>query len=243
MTVTTIDPFDFLIRKLDRLHPLNAADHLAIRTLRVRVRSAHPLESLVRHGDIVRECAFLLEGFAFRHKVAANGGRQIVSFHIPGDVLDGQHMLLSRADHNVQTITDAVIASIPVASLRKLTEERPAVAAALWKDSLIEASIFREWVLNVGRRDAKTRVAHMLCEFAARREAAGLGSPERFDLPMSQELIADATGLTAIHVNRMLRALSEEGVIERDRRDVRIADWPRMQRVAEFDPDYLHATA
>jgi CRP-like cAMP-binding protein len=243
MTVTPIDPFDLLIRKLDRLHPLNAADHAAIRTLRVRIRSTEAMESLVRHGDVVRECALLLDGYAFRHKVAANGGRQIVSFHIPGDVLDVQHMLLSRADHNVQTITESMIASIPVASLKKLTEERPAVAAAFWKDSLIDASVFREWVLNVGRRDAKTRIAHMLCEFAARREASGLGSPERFDLPMSQELIADATGLTAIHVNRMLRALSEEGVIERDRRDVRIADWPRMQRVAEFDPDYLHAAA
>jgi CRP-like cAMP-binding protein len=243
MTVTPIDPFDLLIRKLDRLHPLNAADHAAIRTLRVRIRSTEAMESLVHHGDVVRECALLLDGYAFRHKVAANGGRQIVSFHIPGDVLDVQHMLLSRADHNVQTITESMIASIPVASLKKLTEERPAVVAAFWKDSLIDASVFREWVLNVGRRDAKTRVAHMLCEFAARREASGLGSPERFDLPMSQELIADATGLTAIHVNRMLRALSEEGVIERDRRDVRIADWPRMQRVAEFDPDYLHAAA
>lgn len=243
MTVTTTEAFDLLIRKLDRLHPLSPADHAAIRMLRVRIHSVHPLETLVRHGDIVRECSLLIQGYAFRHKVAANGGRQIVSFHIPGDVLDVQHMLLTKADHNVQTITEALIASIPVASLKKLVEERPAVAAAFWKDSLIDASVFREWVLNVGRRDAKTRVAHMLCEFAARRQSSGLGTPERFDLPMSQELIADATGLTAIHVNRMLRALSDDGVIERDRREVRIVDWQRMQRVAEFDADYLHAAA
>lgn len=243
MTTPKQDPFSLMIRKLDRLNRLSTADHDAIRALPIRTRSVGPLQVLVRERDIVSECCLLVTGYAFRHKIAANGGRQIVSFHLPGDLLDLQHLLLTSADHNVQTITESTVACIPVTDLRKLVGERPAVAAALWKDSLIDASIFREWVLNVGRRDAKTRVAHMLCEFAARREAAGLGSPERFDLPMSQELIGDATGLTAIHVNRMLRALGEEGVIERDKRDVRIADWARMQRVAEFDADYLHAAA
>ena len=98
-------------------------------------------------------------------------------------------------------------------------------------------------MLNVGRRDAKERVAHMLCEFAARRQAAGLGTPEQFELPMTQEEIADATGLTTVHVNRTLHALAADGVIVRHRRHYQIADWPRMQRVADFDPAYLHAAA
>jgi hypothetical protein len=109
--------------------------------------------------------------------------------------------------------------------------------------ALVDASVFREWVLNIGQRDAKSRVAHMLCEFAIRREAAGLGSPERFDLPMSQEQVGDATGLTSVHVNRMRRALGEDGVIDRNKRDVRITDWKRLRDIAGFDPMYLHNVA
>ena len=109
-------------------------------------------------------------------------------------------------------------------ALRDLARQRPRVGEALWRGTLIDASIFREWVLNVGRRDARQRIAHMLCEFAVRREAAGLGSPESFVLPMTQEHIADATGLTAIHVNRMLQALGNDGVIQREKRQVAIAD-------------------
>ena len=124
-----------------------------------------------------------------------------------------------------------------------MVQERPAINEALWRDSLIDASIFREWVLNVGRRDAKARIAHMLCEFASRRQAAGLGSPERFELPMTQEQIGDATGLTPVHVNRMLHALAADGVIVRDQREVEITDWPKMRRIADFDPAYLHAAA
>jgi CRP-like cAMP-binding protein len=185
----------------------------------------------------------LVTGYACRHKVAANGGRQIVSFHLAGDILDLQHLLLAVADHNVQTITDATIAWIPKVALKRAADGSARIADALWRDTLIDASIFREWVLNVGRRDARSRTAHMLCEFAARREAAGLGSPEDFELPMTQEQIADATGLTAVHVNRMLRALEEDGAITRDRRRIRIVDWQRMRRIADFDPVYLHAAA
>ena len=162
---------------------------------------------------------------------------------MPGDILDLQHLLLTRADHSLQTITEATFLRVPAAALRQAARDHPNVAEALWRDTLIDASVFREWVLNVGRRDAKSRIAHMLCEFAVRREAAGLGSPERFELPMTQEQIADATGLTAVHVNRTLRALSESGIIARDKRNVEIIDWDRMREVADFNPVYLHAAA
>ena len=166
-----------------------------------------------------------------------------MSFHLPGDLLDLQHLLLPRADHNLETITPATIASVPAAALLRLSKERPMVGEALWRDSLIDASIFREWVLNVGRRDAKGRIAHMLCEFAVRREKAGLGAPERFELPMTQAEIADATGLTSIHVNRMLQALAEDGAIARTRRLIEITDWERLRRIADFHAAYLHAAA
>lgn len=237
------DPFSRVISKLERLGPIDEGDRQALLALPFRTVTAKAHDYLVREGDMTTHCCILLTGFACRHKSASSGGRQIVSFHMAGDILDVQHLLLPHADHNLQTITPATYATVPAADLRQLTLDRPAIAHALWRDSLIDASIFREWVLNVGRRDAKMRVAHMLCEFATRREAAGLGSPERFELPMTQEHIADATGLTPVHVNRMLGQLTRDGVIGRDNRRVEISDWARMRRIADFDAAYLHAAA
>ncbi|WP_331043605.1 Crp/Fnr family transcriptional regulator [Sphingomonas sp.] len=237
------DTFGSVIRKLQRLTRLDDADREAIAALSFTLGRGRASHYIVRERDQVSNCCILLSGYACRHKTTSDGGRQIVSFHLPGDILDVQHLLFPGADHNVQTITEATWAVVPSEALRKVSRDRPAIAEALWKDSLIDASVFREWVLNVGRRDAKSRVAHMLCEFAVRREAAGLGSPERFELPMSQEHIADATGLTPVHVNRMLHALSDDGIIARDKRRVDILDWARMRRVADFDPIYLHEAA
>jgi CRP-like cAMP-binding protein len=236
-------PFALLIRKLERLAKLNDDDRNAISTLPFNIAEAAAGTHLVREGDRPTDCCLLLKGYACRYKLTSQGGRQIVSFHIPGDMLDLQHLMLTRADHSVSTITNATVAWVSVASLRHLLETRPAVNEALWRDALIDASIFREWVLNVGRRDGKSRVAHMLCEFAARREAVGLGSIERFELPMSQDEIADATGMTPIHVNRMLQALAEDGVIARNKRHVHILDWDGLKHAADFDPAYLHAAA
>lgn len=232
-----------LVRKLERLSHLEAADRQAVLSLPFRLEDAPAGRMLVREGDAPVECCVLLSGFVCRHKSTSDGARQIVSFHLAGDILDVQHLKLRRADHNVQTITRAQIAWMPREAMNRLLQDRPKVADALWRDALIDASIFREWVLNVGRRDARARVAHMLCEFAARREAAGLGSPEQFELPMTQEQIADATGMTVVHVNRTLRALTEEGAIARDGREIRISDWARMRKIADFDPAYLHDAA
>lgn len=237
------DIFGLVIRKLESLARLDDVDKQALRALGLRLRIAPANHLLVREGDRPADCCMLHSGYACRYKTTSHGGRQIVSFHLPGDILDVQHLLLSRADHNLQTITRATVAWVAADELRQLASDRPRIGEALWRDSLIDASIFREWVLNIGRRDSKARIAHMLCEFAFRREAAGLGPPERFELPMTQEQIADATGMTSVHVNRMLQALRDEGVIARVKRDLEIVDWPRMQAIADFNPNYLHAAA
>jgi CRP-like cAMP-binding protein len=111
----------------------------------------------------------------------------------------------------------------------------------LWQDSLIDASIFREWVLNVGRRDARARVAHMLCEFALRSERAGLGAPAHLDIPLTQGDVAEATGLSAVHVNRVVQRLREEGALEKNTSHIRIKDWERLIAISAFDASYLHA--
>jgi CRP-like cAMP-binding protein len=228
------------IRKLSSLQALSDGSVSALLNLPWRPRRVMRGTVIVSDGQLITECCLLLKGYACRSKMADDGGRQIVSFHLAGDILDIQHLLFERADHSVQAISDAELAFVPITALRMVAAEHPDIAAALWRDCLVDASIFREWVLNVGRRDAKKRVAHMLCEFAVRAEAAGLGSRECFTLPMTQEDIADATGLTSVHVNRTLRILSEEGAIARHGREIRIADWQRMRRTADFSPEYLH---
>jgi CRP-like cAMP-binding protein len=229
-----------LINKLKPLGPLDDGDAAAIGALPMREQDVPAGMRIVREGERVDNCCILLSGYACRSKMTSDGRRQIVSFHIPGDVLDLQHFLLKLADHNVDLITDCTVAWVPTDALRGLARDNPNIAMAMWRDTLIDASIFREWVLNVGQRDGRARVAHMLCEFAFRRAAAGHGAIERFVLPMTQEAIADATGMTPIHVSRMLRALRADGVIDRKKRSVEIIDWPKMQRIADFDPAYLH---
>lgn len=237
------DMFERAIRKLERLRHLDEADRRAIRTLDAKIETVAANHLLLAEGDTAAECCLLVDGHACRHKETSLGGRQILSFHLAGDLLNVQRLFLDRADHNIQTISPATVARIPTAALRRIMAERPRVAEALWCDTLIETSVAREWVLNVGRRTATARIAHLLCEFAARREAAGFGPPERFDLPMTQEQIGDATGLTAVHVNRKLHELEQAGVIARLRREWTIVDWQRLKRIGDFDPAYLHAAA
>jgi CRP-like cAMP-binding protein len=131
---------------------------------------------------------------------------------------------------------------IPVEAIQELAFTRPAVGRAMWFQTLVDASIFREWTLNVGRRDARTRAAHMLCEFAVRLETAGLGQRDGYELPMTQEQLADALGLTSVHTNRVLMALGSEGLINRTKRAVRINDWHRLAEAGDFNTAYPHLT-
>ena len=238
-----IDGLQRLQDKFGRLADLDGGDRAAIRGLSATVERVGSAHRLVREGTAPADCCLLVDGFACRYKYSADGERQIVSFQVPGDMLDLQHLHFSLADHHVETITAAEVAWIPKHQLRALAERRPAIAKAMWRDTLIDAAIFREWVLNVGRRDAKSRIAHMLCEFVIRCEAAGLGPAEGFGWPMTQEQIGDATGMTSIHVNRMLKAIAADGAIERTRRGYQIADWARLRQMGEFDQAYLHAIA
>jgi CRP-like cAMP-binding protein len=230
-----------LLAKLERSAPLDEDDIAAIRAWPYRLQRARSAAYLIREGQTLSECCLLVEGHAFRSKLTGAGHRQIVSFHMKGDLVDLHHLELRVADHNVQALNDAMIAWFPMSAIRATIDARPAVARALWRDTLIDGSIFREWILNVGRRDARTRIAHLLCELIYRREGALAGEPHRrFELPMSQEQIGDATALTPVHVNRMLQHLEAEKLIQRERRRFRIHDWDALCAVADFDPAYLH---
>ena len=229
-----------MVAKLQLWRPLDTDDQEALLALPCRMVRFRPLEYLVREGERPHSACLMLSGFSFRHKVAGNGGRQIFSIHMKGDLADLQNSLLGTADHNLQALNHVEVALIPIEAIQDIAFTRPTIGRAMWYETLVDASIFREWTLNVGRRDARARAAHLLCEFALRLEVAGLGARDNYELPMSQEQLADALGITSVHTNRTLMSLGEDGLIKRTQRSVQIEDWPMLAKVGDFDPAYLH---
>lgn len=230
-----------LARKLALRARLDEADKAAVLALPYARRTYEPAVYLVREGEPPRKhCSFVVSGFAFRQKLSVQGSRQIVSLHMAGDLLDLQHLFLNKADHNVQALTRLETAEIDREALRALALSRPAIGEAMWIDALVDASIFREWILNLGQRNARARIAHLLCEFAARLDAAGLAADGRYELPLTQEQLGDATGLTSVHVNRTLKSLAQDGLLHRDRRFLSFTNRDRVREIADFSALYLH---
>jgi CRP-like cAMP-binding protein len=240
-TIKDHHPLDIFVRELGGYAKLSEDDRRAILDLPIRARRLDAQSYLVREGDIPTHCSVLVSGFAFRQKVTGKGSRQILAVCVPGDAIDFQNMFLDISDHAVQMLTRATVADIPRDALQQLVETRPAIGVAVIHAALVEASILREWVVNVGRRDARARIAHILCEFAIRLESRGLASrQDGFELPMSQEQLADAAGLTSVHVNRVLKTLEADGLIIRQRRNVQFPRWRALQDAGDFSHRYLH---
>ncbi len=232
---------DILGDRLSQRALLTDEDRAALTALPSVRRILNPHIYLVREGEMPRpHCSIVLSGLAYRHKLAHNGGRQIVSIHLTGDLLDLEHLFLAVADHSVQALTELVLLDVDRAALQEMALTRPSIGRALWVDGLIDASIAREWVLNVGRRDGRARIAHILCELAVRMRAAGVLDSVSFQLPMTQEQLGDATGMTGVHVNRMVKSLAADGLIEHSGRTIAIRDWRGICREGDFNPLYLH---
>lgn len=228
------------LKKLQARATLSSVDCAALLALPYKIKRLDRHDFIVREGDRPRDSCILLSGYAIRHKTAGNGGRQIFSIHMRGDAVDLHNALLGRADHGLEMLSGGEVAYIPVQAIRDLAFSHPAVGQAMWLETLVDAAIFREWTLNVGQRDARSRMAHMLCEFALRLELAGLGETEQYELPMTQEELADTLALSPIHVSRTLKVLADEDLVERTRRSVKILDWHALVKVGDFDSSYLH---
>jgi CRP-like cAMP-binding protein len=233
-------PLQIFLDELETRTPLSVEDRLAILQLPMRLRKLDAGAYIIREGDIPKHCVVLIDGFAIRQKLTGHGTRQILALCIPGDPIDFQNMFLDISDHAVQMLTHSIVADVPREAFQDLITARPSVGAAVIHSTLVESSILREWVVNVGRRDARGRIAHILCEFAVRLEARGLATGKGFELPMTQEQLADATSLTPVHVNRVLKMLQAEGLISRQRRKIEFDDWRALQEVADFNRRYLH---
>jgi CRP-like cAMP-binding protein len=229
-----------LIRKLESIFDLSDDERQALEDLPMRVMAIRADQDIVREGDHPSRCGLLLSGFACTYKVTAQGKRQIVSFNLPGDISDLQSLHLKVLDSSISTMSPCSIGFITHEALRDICERYPRIAAALWRSTLVDAAVFREWVVNVGRREGTSRVAHVLCELLVRLRAVGLVKDDACDLPITQAEFADAIGVTPVHVNRVLQQLRAEHLIELKGDRLKIFDWDRLKEVGEFDPTYLH---
>jgi CRP-like cAMP-binding protein len=230
-----------LLRRLDTVSKLDPADIAAIRSLPIAVRHWEGGRAIVSDGERPSECCLIIEGFCIRSKTTEAGQRQILSIHIPGEIPDLQSLHLHRMDHDLSTLVPSTLGFISHASLLTLTHARPNVADALWRDTLIDAAIFREWIVNVGQRPAPARLAHIVLELRERLLAIkGGAEPATFEFPLTQEQIGEALGITPVHANRIIRQLREDRILDVSRGQVRVLDETRLAELAQFDDRYLH---
>lgn len=229
-----------LVRKLDSIAQLSDEERQALLSLPATTKVLQPKQDIVRDGDRPSQCCLILDGWACRYKLLGEGRRQILSFHIPGDVPDLQSLHIHIMDHSLCAVTKAVVAFIPHDALRDLTTRLPNVATILWRNTLIDAAVFRQWMTGLGRRSAYARIAHLFCEMYLKLEAVGLAGEHRCPLPLTQLDLADALGLTSVHVNRTLKELRGSGLLTLRNNTLVVDRWDELVQAAEFDPTYLH---
>jgi len=237
---TKRDPVASLLRKLRARDIVTAHEEAVLRGTISDVQELPAGRVLVRSGASLSHSTLLIDGIVARYVDLTEGQRQIAELHVFGDFVDLHGFLLKRLDHNVGALTRVTIALAPHEAIRRITEEEPHLARLLWFSTLIDSAVQRERIVSVGRRTALARVAHLLCEMYVRLEVVGHASGGRLELPITQLDIADATGLTSVHVNRMLRKLRESGLVTYRGGEVEIHSWDQLQRVAEFTPDFLY---
>jgi CRP-like cAMP-binding protein len=231
-----------LSRYLNRLNwrsALSKKEQAAILGLPGRVESFRANHDIVSPGTTVDHACLIAGGLAARYDQMRDGKRQIAAFHFTGDMCDLHSVVCPTAAWAIVAVSRTTVVNVPHRSLRELVDEFPAIAMAFWRDATADASILAKWLGNLGRRGARARLAHLLCESAFRMEKAGIGTRSGFCLDASQYHIADATGMTPVHVNRTFQTLRADELITTEGRMFSIVDWPGLCKVAEFDPAYL----
>jgi CRP-like cAMP-binding protein len=226
--------------KLERSLGLSTQERDAVLALPFHRRSFRRGDDIVHEGERSSQCAVVLSGMVARYKLLPDDRRQILAFSFAGDLPDLQVLHLERQDHAMMAIGPCELAFVARRDLLRLSSSRPRIADALWRETLIETSISREWMARIGRRDGFARVAHLACEIVARLAAAGLSDGRSASFPPSQAEIGDALGLTPIYVNQILKQLRVTGLMAVLSRRIDILDPEALARAADFDPSYLH---
>lgn len=229
-----------IIRKLETSLPLSDWEREAILALPVQERQIGARQDIVREGDRPTRSFAILDGVACAFKITGEAKRQILAFHIVGDIPDMQSLHLQKLDMSIGTISPCKVGFIQHEALEELCSRHPRLTHALWRETLVAASIHREWVTNVGRREAYSRASHVLCEFIVRLRVMGLARDYSCEMPMTQEDLADSMGLSIVHVNRVLQELRRRELIELRQGILTVLDWQGLKETGDFDPAYLH---
>ena len=228
-----------LFTKLRTVADLGEGDRAALDQICAAAREIGARCNIIREGDRPDHVHLIVEGWAARYKLLSGGERQITAFLMPGDFCDLHVTILGEMDHSIATLTRARVAFIPREAIDRLLD-RPNLARALCWATLVDEAVLRSWIVNVGRRDAFAAVGHLICELYMRMRNIGLAEDHHFELPLTQEEIADALGLTPVHVNRVLQRLRAGKLISLKRRALAILDYPRLEQEAGFSANYLH---
>ena len=230
-----------LIRKLDNFTRLSPDDRDALSALtRQRVRRFAARDDIIREGEPPRELYMMLTGWAYRYKMLEDGRRQILAFFLPGDTCDLNNPLLREMDHSIGALTALTVAEVSQRALDELSASCPRVGHAMWWETLVNIAIQREWTVNLGQRTAIERLAHLLVELFLRLRSVGLADDESCQMPATQTDLADATGLTAVHVNRTLQDMRARGLIRLKGGMLTIPDLEALKSLAMYNPNYLH---
>jgi len=227
------------VYRLASLSPLSKDDIAALMGMRANVTRVRANADIVHPGTVFENAVLVASGLVGRYLPLTDGQRQITAIHVPGDLADLHRVATPKAGSALQALNNSSIVLVPGAELRAIALASPTVTQAFWVYSAVDAAILSRWAVNLGRREARVRMAHFLCEIGLRMEGCGQGTRDDFLLELTQTQLGDALGLTSVHVNRTLKALKELGVLEIEGRIFRIPDWPRLAAIAEFDPDYL----
>jgi CRP-like cAMP-binding protein len=227
-----------LMRQLERYATLGAEDRLALDTAVSNIRRFGPHDTLAKQGSPIERIYAVLDGFACRYKLLPDGRRQITAFMLPGDICDIRTFSLAHLDQSIAALSPVEIALIDRDGAARL-RSMPALSEALSRHSLVQQSIAREWLLNIGHRSSFERLSHLLCELFERLRAVGLTRDHACEVPLTQPEIADTLALSAVHVNRTLMELRRSGLVTFQSRQLVIHDYPALRRAAGFDGAYL----
>lgn len=228
-----------LLRKLETYARLSEDDIAAVRDATASFKWLEARADIVREGEYATDVPLITQGLACRYKLLADGRRQILAYLVPGDLCDLHGFILREMDHSIATLSPCKIVEIPRQTIHQLLE-RPAVARGLRMSTLVDEATLREWLVNLGRRPAEERLAHLFCELLERLRAVGLAEEDRFELPVTQIDLADTVGLSAVHLNRTLRALRTANLVMFQQFRVAIPDAERLRQFSGFNPNYLH---
>ena len=227
------------VDRLAMLSPLTSEDMAALKGLEAQPTRVRANGDIVLPGAPFGHVVLVASGLVGKYQQLADGRRQTTAIHIPGEIADLHRVATPKAGSALQALTNAEIVLISARELKALATASPRITQAFWVYSAIDAAVLSRWAVNLGRREAKARTAHLFCEIGLRMESLGQGMRDDFLLELTQAQLGDALGLTPVHVNRTLKALKEIGVVEVEGRIFRIPDWPRLAAIAEFDPEYL----